>query len=158
MNEKKQQYKDALRFDRIIYFGIVTGFLIFAGIGMGIRSVLEEPLDEYSIQVLNYIALFSLLVFIPLGFWMHNQRMKQIPEDTELIVKLYHFRTSFLIKLALFETAGILGIVVMILGGRVQVLLQLGIVLVVFLLNYPSLYKYMTDLQLTDEEMEELRA
>lgn len=157
MTEKNHQYKDAIRFNQMIYFAILIGFVSFAGIGLGIRSALTDPLDEPSIQVLNYVALLSLLVFIPLGFWLHSQRMKKIPDDTELIVKLYHFRTSFIIKLALFETCGILGIIVMILGGQVQVLLQLGIVLVAFMLNYPSMYKYRTDLRLTEEEIEDLR-
>lgn len=157
MTEKNHQYKDAIRFNQVIYFAILIGFVSFAGIGLGIRSALTDPLDEPSIQVLNYVALLSLLVFIPLGFWLHSQRMKKIPDDTELIVKLYHFRTSFIIKLALFETCGILGIIVMILGGQVQVLLQLGIVLVAFLLNYPSKYKYKTELNLTEEEIEKLR-
>jgi hypothetical protein len=157
MAELNQQYKDAAKFNRVIYFAILIGFLIFAGIGLGIRSALNDPLDEPTIQILNYISLLSLMVFIPLGFWLHSQRMKKIPDDTELIVRLYYFRTSFLIKLALFETCGILGIVVMILGGQVQVLLQLGIVLVAFLLNYPSMYKYKTELGLTEEEIEDLR-
>ena len=157
MAELNQQYKDAAKFNRVIYFAILIGFLIFAGIGLGIRSALNDLLDEPTIQILNYISLLSLMVFIPLGFWLHSQRMKKIPDDTELIVKFYHFRTSFIIKLALFETCGILGIVVMILGGQVQVLLQLGIVLVVFLLNYPSINKYKTELNLTEEETEGLR-
>lgn len=157
MAEQNQQYKDAVKFNQVIYFAILIGFLIFAGIGLVIRSALSSPLDEPAIQVLNSIALLSLMVFIPLGFWMHNQRMKKIPADTELIVRLFYFRTSFIIKLALFETCGILGIVVMILGGQVQVLLQLGIVLVAFLLNYPSKYKYKTELNLTEEEEKDLR-
>jgi hypothetical protein len=157
MNEKNHQYKDAVRFNLLIYFAILIGYVSFAGIGLGIRSVIAEPMDETSIQVLNYIALLSLMVLIPLGFWMHNQRMKKIPPDTDLMVKFYHFRTSFIIKLAMFETCGILGIAVMILGGRLQVLLQMGIVLVIFLLNYPSMYTYKTDLKLTEEEIEDLR-
>ena len=157
MSEQNQQYKDAAKFNQVIYFAILISYITFAGIGLGIRSALTDPLDEPAIQVLNYIALLSLMVFIPLGFWMHSQRMKKIPADTDLIVKLYHFRTSFIIKLALFETCGILGIVVMILGGQVQVLLQLGIVLVVFLLSYPSMYKYKTELNLTEEESQKIR-
>ena len=157
MNSQKQQYRDAIKFNQVIWFGTVAGFLIFAGVGLGIRSALNSYLDEPAIQVLNYIALLSLLVFIPLGFWMHSQRMKKIPDETELIVKFYHFRSSYIIKLALFEMCGILGIIVMILGGKVQVLLQLGIVLVVFLLNYPSMYKYKTDLGLPEDEIEDLR-
>jgi cytochrome bd-type quinol oxidase subunit 2 len=157
MNNQFQEYRDAVRFNQVIYFGILIGFLIFVGIGLGIRSVLDDPLDEPAIQVLNYIALLSLLVFIPLGFWMHSQRMKKIPAESELTVKFYHFRSSFIMKLAMFETCGILGIIVMILGGQVQVLLQLGIVLVAFLLNYPSIYKYKTDLGLTEEEVKRIR-
>ena len=158
MTNQNQQYKDAAKFNQVIYFAILIGYLIIAAIGLGIRSALDYQLDEPTVQVLNYIALLSLLVFIPLGFWMHSQRMKKIPDDTELLVKFYHFRTSFIIKLALFEMCGILGIIVMILGGKVQVLLQLGIVLVVFLLNYPSKYKYKTDLRLTEEEIEKIRS
>ncbi len=157
MNNQNQQYKDAIKFNQVIYIAILTGYILFTGIGLGIRSALTTPLDELSIQVLNYIAIFSLMVFIPLGFWMHSRRMKKIPENTELIVKLFHFRTSFIIKLGMFETCGILGIIVMILGGQVQVLFQLGIVLIVFLLNYPSMYKYKTELRLTEEEEKDLR-
>ena len=158
MTGQAQQYKDSIRFNQVIYFGILIGLLIFAGIGLGVRSVLSDPLDKPTIQILNYIALFSLLVFIPSGFWLHTQRMKKIPADTELIVKLYHFRTSFIIKLALFEACGFLGTIVMMLGGEIQVLLQLGIVLVVFLLNYPSIYKYKTELGLKEEDIEKLKS
>jgi hypothetical protein len=157
MNNQFQEYRDAVRFNQIIYFGLLIMFLIIAGAGLGIRSALNYPQDDPYVQVLNYVAMLSLLVLIPLGFWMHSQRMKKIPAGSDLTVKFYHFRSSFIMKLAMFETCGILGIIVMILSGQVQVLLQLGIVLVVFLLNYPSMYKYKTDLGLTEEEVEKIR-
>lgn len=104
------------------------------------------------LEILTYIALIFMLIEIPLGHWLHSKKLKSIADNTDLISKLDSYKASHIIKIACFEGVGFLGSIVLMLGGKNVILIQIAIVLIFILLNTPSVTRLTNELNLNPDE------
>lgn len=136
----------------ITHLAIFSGLIIFALIAYYIRTRSEPTLETVQLEILTYISLIFLLINIPLGYWLHNKKMKSIIKNSDIITKLMTYQSSHIIKIALFEGVGFLSCIVLLLGGKELILIQIAIVLLFILLNTPSVSKLANELDLSPGE------
>ncbi len=141
-----------LRTLKMIHMAMFSSVVIFSGISLYLRNELGMTLEPPTIEMLYYISLISILAFIPLGYWLHGKKMKSIGNDSTLSSKLSAYQSSHITKIALFETSALLSLIVLIVGGKNSIFIQVAIVLVIMLLNIPSVHKLSTELGLSPEE------
>lgn len=141
-----------LRTLRIVHLAMFSSIFIFSGISLYIRNELGIAMEPQILEMMYYVSLISILVFIPLGYWLHNKKMKSMGSNPGLLFKLAVYQTSHITKIALFETCGFLSLIVLIMGGSNSILIQICIVLIIMLLNTPSVHKLTTELNLTPDE------
>jgi hypothetical protein len=137
---------------KMIHMAMFSSIVIFSGISLYLRNELGMTLEPPTIEMLYYISLISILAFIPLGYWLHGKKMKSMGNDSTLSSKLSVYQSSHITKIALFETSALLSLVVLIVGGKNSILIQVAIVLIIILLNMPSAHKLSTELNLSPEE------
>jgi hypothetical protein len=137
---------------KIINLALFSGLVFFACISFYARNKVGSTLTIEQLEILTYISLIFMLIEIPLGYWLHNKKMKSVANLPDLNSKLESYKASHIIKIALFEGVGFLGSIVLLLGGKNVILLQIAIVLIFILLNTPSVNRLTNELNLTPDE------
>jgi hypothetical protein len=140
----------------IIHLAIFSGLFIFTAVSYFIRNTTEALLDPVQLEILTYISLMLLLINIPLGYWLHNKKMKGIVKNSDITIKLMTYQSSHIIKITLYEGVGFLSCIVLLLGGKDLILIQIAIILLFILLNTPSASKLADELDLSPDEIEML--
>jgi hypothetical protein len=136
----------------IIHLAMFGGLIFFALVSFYARNKSEPTLNPVQLEILTYISLIFLLIFIPLGYWLHSKKMKRISSNTDIIAKLTTYKSSHIIKIAFFEGVGFLSSIVLLFGGKNLILIQIVIVLMFILLNTPSISKLANELNLSPGE------
>jgi len=147
-----QSPRSILKTMRLIHMAMLGSLAIFSVICIYLRKELSITIDKQTVEILYYISIFSVLVCIPLGYWLHSRKIRAIVNNTEFMFKLNFYQTSHITKMALFEASGFLSLIVLIVGANNYILLQIGIILIFMLLNTPSVHKLTTELGLSHEE------
>jgi hypothetical protein len=156
MNKNIQSPATFLRNLKIIHLAMFCGLGFFTAISFYTRNKSGSTMTEEQLEILTYISLMFMLIEIPMGYWLHSKKMKSIADNPDFISKLDSYKASHIIKIALFEGVGFLGSVVLLLGGKNVILLQIAIVLIFILLNTPSVSRLTNELNLTSEESNQM--
>jgi hypothetical protein len=137
-----------LRTLRIIHFSMLSGIVFFAIVAYFIRNKTGSMLGSKELEILTYVSLIFILVELPLAYWLHTRKMKIVADYPDLISKLEAYRASHIVKIAMFEGAGFFSCLVLLLGGKNLVLVQILIVLILMMLENPSATKIANELNL----------
>lgn len=137
---------------KIIHLAMFGGLTFFACLSYYTRNKTGSLLTREQVEILTYVSLIFMLVEIPLGYWLHNKKMKSIADNPDLKLKLDSYKASHIIKIALFEGVGFFGSIVLLLGGKNVMLIQIAIVLIFILLNTPSASRLAEELHLAPDE------
>jgi len=137
---------------KIIHLAMFGGLAFFAAISFYSRNKVGSSLSIEQLEILTYISLIFMLIEIPLGYWLHSKKMKNVANTTDLNIKLDSYKASHIIKIAIFEGVGFFSSAVLFLGGKNLILIQIAIVLIFILLNTPSALKLTNELNLSDDE------
>jgi hypothetical protein len=135
---------------RIVYLSLLSGLVFFAIIAYLIRQKTGAIIGPRELNILTYISLIFILIELPLGYWLHSRKIKIISGWDDLNTKLNEYRASFLVKIAMFEGAGFLSCLVLLLGGTNLVLAQIVIVLIFMMFENPSSSKLANELGLSE--------
>jgi hypothetical protein len=133
---------------RIIHLGMFGGLAIFALIAFFIRDKAGPMLDNKLLEILTYLSLIFLLIEIPLGYWLHSNKMKSVAVYPDINSKLIAYKASHIVKIAMFEGVGFFSCVVYFFGGKNSILIQIAIVLIIMLIETPSATKLANELNL----------
>lgn len=157
MNETPSP-KAILQTLRIIHFA-----MLFMPLAFGLIVVflyLSDSLPSGGDQEIFLIIPPIILVgAVPLSWIIFNQILKSaLVEPTSFQKKISAYQTAHLIRLSLFEVAGLMAVVVCFITGNLYNLVVLGVVIIVFFMLKPSVYQMESKLQLTPEEKENLLA
>jgi len=155
MINNQQSPSALLKNIRIIHFAVLAGLAIFTVVAIFIRNNSVPALTREQMEMFKYISLIFLLTMLPLGYWLHNKKMKKLAGNPDLTFKLMSFKTSHLIKIALFELAGFMSILVLFFCGDNKILFQIAVIFIVILLNLPSVSKLENELNLTPAEKDQ---
>lgn len=106
-----------------------------------------------------YYAAPALLVFsIPASSLLFNNITQGIKgADVPLNRKLATYQTAVIVKAALLEAPALLACIAAFLTGRIVILLVIPLVLLLFFINRPTLYRLESDLELTRDEVDQLK-
>lgn len=149
MNNNQQSLSAFLSTLRIIHYGIFCGLIIFAALAYFIRNKTGPMLDIKTLEILTYVSLIFLLGELPLAYWLHKRKIKSLAIIPDLNAKLAAYKASHIVKIAMFEGVGFLSCLVLLLGGKNVLLIQIAIVVVLMLLETPSATKLANDLDLS---------
>jgi len=152
MNSNQQSPSRLLKNLMIIHLSMFSGLIFFAIVSFYARNKSEPALNPVQLEILTYLSLIFLLIFIPLGYWLHSKKMKSIASNLDIIAKLSIYKSSHISKIAFFEGVGFLSSIVLLFGGKNLILIQIVIVLMFILLNIPSVSKLADELNLSPGE------
>jgi len=131
---------------------MLSGIVFFAIVAYFIRNKSGSMLGPKELEILTYISLIFILIELPLAYWLHTRKMKIVADYPDLISKLEAYRASHIVKIAMFEGAGFFSCLVLLLGGKNLVLVQILIVLILMMLENPSATKIANELNLSEKE------
>jgi len=125
--------------------------------GMAIIAVLiSRFIDKEGILIpptyLDYFAYFSILVFLPGGYFFYGKRCKDKAETTtDLGDKLLLFENGLKIKYIFFSVASVLLGITTVFAKHESALYMLGIALVILFVNKPTKAIFKEDCKYTEE-------
>lgn len=137
---------------------MLSGIVFFAIVAYFIRNKAGSMLGLQELEILTYVSLIFILVELPLAYWLHTRKMKIVADYPDINSKLEAYRASHIIKIAMFEGAGFFSCVVLLLGGKNLILVQIVIVLILMMLENPSATKLANELNLSQEEKDLLNS
>jgi hypothetical protein len=142
---------------KILFFAILIGMIIPAAFGIylfytsGLSSndTLKD-IFQFAIPLLAIsCVLASKLIF--------KKRLFEMDKDQPLLAKLDVYKSAFIFRCAILEAPAFLSIVALFLTGDVINLIVLGVILVIYGMQYPSSDKVLDALPLNDEEVRLIR-
>ena len=155
MEKEKPNFNAMINTLRIIHFAMVLVLILFAVVVMLLNFSPSEFIPENPIY--QFIPAGFLLVAIPASSIVFKNQIKQsIEPEMSLENKLNAFQLAHLSRMAFFDVAGILAIVVCMLTG---INYNLGIILIVvimFVILNPTTSRLTADLGLSVQERTEL--
>ncbi len=137
-----------LRNLRVIHISMLSGIVFFAIVAYLIKIKSGSMLGPKELEILTYISLIFILVEMPLAYWLHSRKMKIVADWPDINSKLEAYRASHIVKIAMFEGAGFFSCLVLLLGGKNMLLVQILIVLIIMMLENPSSTKLVNELNL----------
>ena len=157
MEENKVTFKSKISVIRMIHLTLAITLIAFAVVTLWSNST--NPTGELTEenQILLYIPGILLIVAFPISSILFKQQVNQgIKDGITLDKKIAVFQTSHLIRMALFQSAGLFAIVVCFLTANNYNLAVLAIVLIMFWFLLPSPSRIALDLKLSMQEREQL--
>lgn len=102
----------------LIFFGLVSGQLILAGVGYFLNQQgAFSPNQEFQ-DIMEIIIPLAALASVGGATFLTRGLIAQIPKDSSLEKKLNQYRNAVIIKIALYEGVSILAIVAYMLTGQ----------------------------------------
>jgi hypothetical protein len=147
-------YLRALQVSHVSMCISIIGFSVFCLVAVHSGQFVSKPfLDEnVALMIGGAASLFMFLV----GQVVYKSRANAIPQQTTLGAKTTVYRTAMIVRLALFNSAAIISIVLFLLNGYVLLLCFPALMMVLILLHFPNRAKMLDALQPTFQEMEML--
>jgi hypothetical protein len=144
-----------LRVIRVIYFAIMSGLLMFLFIVLFISgnklSLSFNTNDPFTFAVLITVAI------IPAGTMVSNKLFKSYKPGSSLKEKLPAYQVGLISRLAVYEGAGLLSVVFLLISSNLYFVIFTAIALFAIMLNYPTPEKIGEALNLSSTEIEALR-
>jgi hypothetical protein len=124
----------------------------------GIVLVMQNPLPTDWNNPINYIPIVLMVAVFPMSGVMFNKLVTGAKEKVDLSDKLAAYQGAHLVRMALFESAGIMGFVTAVVTSSYFGLIFPAFIAVVFSITFPSGFKIEHELNLTPREREVLRS
>ncbi|UII30338.1 hypothetical protein LVD17_18770 [Fulvivirga ulvae] len=123
-----------------------------------VQLMQPDSLAKQDLQIFTYISAAMVLLSMPMSMILFAKFIKGIKgSNRALNEKLTTYQTALLIKAAILELPAMFVCVNVLLTGNLTVLLLIPLVLFIFFINKPSLFRLESDLELTRDEIEQLR-
>jgi len=142
-----------LRILQVTYFGILAGILLSAIVAVYLTysNLLAVRMDDAR-DLFRIVLVVAGLGGVIGSITMFKKRMTAIRANTDLKTKLAAYRMALVIKLFMIEGPTMLGIILFLLTRDYLILSITGLIIVFFIMNRPSKYSVMNDLELTGDE------
>lgn len=159
ITERKPQQQ--FRILKLVYTSLAVAIAFFALAVLTINYVqLMQPdsAQKEDLQVLTYTSAALVLLSMPLSMILFGQLIKGIKgRNKNLSEKLTAYQTALLVKAAILEFPALFVCVTVLITGNLITLLLIPLVLFIFFINKPSLFRLESDLELTRDEVEQLK-
>lgn len=156
MNSQTDNTKQLYLILKIIYFAMFSGLLIFLFVVLFLgHEEIKEQLDMQNPLVLVLLGL--TLIVIPIGIKVSGKIIQKIDKNLPLIKKISGFSNAWIIRVAVIEGVTLFSIVSLLITHDYRFLFIAILLMMFFLMNFPSISKMAQMLHLTREEMDCLR-
>ncbi|HSD63015.1 MAG TPA: hypothetical protein VLB50_04425 [Ignavibacteriaceae bacterium] len=141
---------------RIIFFALIAGQLFYCIVALyltGNDFILTE--NDYG-AFIGFIVPIIIVILVLASKYLYKRLISAQVKEASLYDKIISYRTNNIIKFALLEAANLLSITFYLLTGD---FLYIGLFLIILALNFiyfPGKEKFMTDFELTQEDLEKL--
>ena len=146
---------------KLVYTSMAFAVALFALAVLTINYVQlmqPDPTEKQDLQLFVYISAALVILSMPMSMVLFSQSIKGIKGSNKtLSEKLTTYQTALLIKAAILEFPAMFVCVTVLLTGNLIVLLLIPLVLFIFFINKPSLFRLESDLELTRDEVEQLK-
>lgn len=152
----KELYKQINLIYIVLFLVIVMLFeaSVFIRITGNIRIAISNPVETGKIfRIL--LGVFILTLF-PISHVLHKRRIDKLDKSLELSKKLSYYKSSLLVKLILIEYLCFFNIVTFFLLGDPFLLIPASLLLLIFLMNRPTIEKISNQLNITIEERDNI--
>ena len=155
MENKQPNYPAMLQVINIIHGALLFFPLVFAGVAVYINET--SPMASDDLSFLSYASIGLLIVAFPVSAILFKSTVKNSQiEQKALPQKIATFQTAHLIRMAMFESAGLFAAVATLQTGNYYNLGVLLIVLIMFFFLRPTPAKIAMDLGLSTDEKQQL--
>ncbi len=140
---------------QLLYVVIMIGLLIFGGaayyfvLGTG-NLMLIDPSTEKMVYTILIIMVF---VGIPVSYMFHKKSTSHINSELSITDKLVKYRKILFVKLITLEGLAMFSLIGYIVAGTKTYLYIYVILLVVYLISYPSKSTIIQEMQLDNDEL-----
>ncbi len=110
--------------------------------------------DHQSINIVKSVVIIALLVGIPVSHVFFHKKIKHIDRSLGLSTKITFFQTAFIVRIAMLEGIGLLGIIGYFTTADKSFLYMFGVVFILFIIHAPTKQRISSDLELSEEEGE----
>lgn len=151
----KEHYKDI----NLIFVTLLLGIVILFGTSVFIKltsNYWSAVIDRSLYKTFKILLGISIIIFLPLGFFIHKRKVGKLDRKLELSRRLAQFKTSFIIKLLVIELLCIFNLVIFFLFSDYYLLIPVSVLLIIMLINRPTIGNISNELKLTNEEKEEI--
>jgi uncharacterized membrane protein len=140
----------------IIFIALSIGQLIFFGVVFFIASQnsIQRSLDLDSI--LLYLSPIYSISMIFLSKFLYNKYSQNVDKSLDIKSKAMKYRTASIVNWAMLESANLFSLVSFLITGNYVHLLIFTGVFAGFILNRPSKEKFITDYNVTTDEINNL--
>lgn len=140
---------------KIIFLAMFSGVLIFLLVVLFLSH--EEIKEQTQMQnALVFILLGLTLIGIPVGMSISRKTIQRIDKSLPLIKKISGFSKAWIIRVAVIEGITLFSIVSLFITHDYRFLFITILLMMFFLMNYPSISKMAQRLNLTREETDSL--
>ncbi|GEM_PF-4920379 len=132
---------------QILFFAMILGqiFLFSTFFLLHYQGVRIFENSE-SLFIFNFIAPLGILIFTPLGYFLYSQKCKEARKWRSDGQKMSFYFSACLQKYVCFEMISVCAAFALLFSKKPsQSLIILGISLVLFFINKPSLFRFETD-------------
>lgn len=147
-NDSRAKFSQML----ILFYAIMFGHTLFALAVVFILNGEIATLDS-SNNIMLYVSAFVSISAVAAAYTLYKSRINNIPENEATDKKLDLWRTAFLIKMMLIDAACFLNLTFLMLTNNRIFLYLYVLMAIIMLMNKPSQYKTMEELQIGDEQI-----
>ena len=152
MDLQSQTSREYIRSLILVYFGLLTGQIVFAVITFAVNKQLMEPMAEDLRVVFIYIVPVFVINGFVTGQLIYRNRLRKIKRLDTLASKLGEYKSAFMIRLAMLEGAFLFAIIIYLLTADLIFMGMSGIIIAYFLVLRPTIDRISADMELNSTE------
>lgn len=149
----EQTSKDYFSALNIVHLGLTLGQILFAVVVYFLlASGQRSPDAEGSDEMFQMIVPFLIIGGVTGGMLLARNRLEAIREKKDLKEKMTDYRSTLMLKYALWEAPSLISIIGYLMTGNLFYLGLSAVVIGLFLLNRPTRDRAATELELSPSE------
>jgi divalent metal cation (Fe/Co/Zn/Cd) transporter len=137
----------------LLHLALLLGQVLFAGIILFLHSHDKEmaPLTKMPNEFYFYIALGLVFAVIVTSFYLYQAKVSRAKEKTGLFAILTEYRSAVLLRDTCLQGPSLLATIAFFLTGNDRYMALTGLIILVFLVWWPTPSKVIADLGLEGE-------
>ena len=151
----KEHYKQINLIFVILFLGIVILFGTSVFIKLTSSYILVTG-NQDIFTIFKVLLGSSIIILLPLGYYIHKKKVGKLDKSLDLSQKLTRYKTSLITKLLLIEFLCLFNLAIFFLSGDYYLLIPVSVLLLIMLINRPTIENISNELNLTAEEKERI--
>lgn len=141
---------------RVVHVGLMITLVSFAAVTIYIME--SNTLPAQNNAIFRYLPIAALIIVYPLSAYIFTKNVKKIQKQTiDLKSKLMRYQAAHIIRCGILEIAAILGLVISMITGTSLNFIVWAVVMVVFVMQFPTTNSIASRISATKEEVEILK-